>query len=91
MNGPLRDLTDWLDKLVRTGMAEVLKLRARSDHPPHYRKLASCERSVAFLKRITSSVEELAGLGRWRTPSRPTMPTHWSAFAGVSMVDRPDC
>ncbi|MDQ2875888.1 MAG: hypothetical protein M3Y33_14305 [Actinomycetota bacterium] len=56
----LRDVTDWLDKLVRTGMPEVLELRPRSDHPLHYRKLASCERIVAILGRIASDIDELA-------------------------------
>ncbi|MGH3199669.1 MAG: hypothetical protein ACRDOH_06890 [Streptosporangiaceae bacterium] len=56
----LRDVTDWLDKLVRTGMPEVLELRLRSDHPLHYRKLASHERIVAILGRIASDIDELA-------------------------------
>jgi hypothetical protein len=41
----LRDVTDWLDKFVRTGMPELVELRPRSDHPLHYRKLASNEPS----------------------------------------------
>ena len=56
----LRDVIDWLDKLVRTGMPEVLNLRPRSDHPLHYRVLASHERIVRILSRIASDIDELA-------------------------------
>lgn len=56
----IRDVTDWLDKLVRTGMPELLELRPRSDHPLHYRVAASHERIVAILGRIASDIEELA-------------------------------
>jgi hypothetical protein len=53
-------VTDWLDKLVRTGMPELLELRPRSDHPLHYRVAASHERIVAILGRIASDIDELA-------------------------------
>jgi hypothetical protein len=56
----LRDVTDWLDKFVRTGMPELVELRPCSDHPLHYRKVASHERIVAILGRIASDIDELA-------------------------------
>jgi hypothetical protein len=55
----LRDVTDWLDKFVRTGMPELVELRSRSDHPLHYRKLASYGRIVAVLGHIASDIDEL--------------------------------
>jgi AcrR family transcriptional regulator len=56
----LRDVIDWLDQLVRTGMPEVLELRPRSDFPLHYRVLASHERIVRIVQRIASDIDELA-------------------------------
>lgn len=56
----LRDVTEWLDKLVRTGMPELVDIRPRSDHPLHHRVLASHERIVAILGRIASDIDELA-------------------------------
>jgi hypothetical protein len=56
----LRDVIDWLDKLVRTGMPEVLSLRPRSDFPLDYRVVASHERIVRILGRIASDIDELA-------------------------------
>jgi len=56
----LRDVTEWLDKLVRTGMPELVGIRPRSDHPLHHRVLASHERIVAILGRIASDIDELA-------------------------------
>ena len=56
----LRDVTEWLDKLVRTGMPELLELRPRSDHPLYHRVLASHERIIAILERIASDIDELA-------------------------------
>jgi hypothetical protein len=56
----LRGVTDWADKLVRTGMPELLELRPCSDHPLTYRKLATHERIVAILGRIAADIEELA-------------------------------
>lgn len=56
----LRDVIDWLDKLVRTGMPEVLEPRPRADFPLQYRVLASHERIVRILERIASDIDELA-------------------------------
>ncbi len=41
-------------------MPELLEIRPRSDHPLHYRVLASHERIVAILGRIASDIDELA-------------------------------
>jgi hypothetical protein len=56
----LRDVVDWLDQLVRTGMPEVLDLRPRADFPLHYRVLANHERILRILGRISADIDELA-------------------------------
>jgi hypothetical protein len=56
----LRDVVDWLDQLIRTGMPEVLDLRPRADFPLHYRVLANHERILRILGRISADIDELA-------------------------------
>lgn len=76
----IRDVSDWLDKLVRTGMPELLELRPRSDHPLHYRVAASHECIVAILGRIASDIDELARARRAEdlpTEADPRLRIRW--------------
>ena len=56
----LRDVSDRLDKLVRTGFPEVLNLRPRADHPLDYRVVANHDRTLHILGRIAADIDELA-------------------------------
>lgn len=56
----LRDVIHWLDKLVRSGIPEVLNLRPRADSPLRYNVLASHDRILRILGRIASDIDELA-------------------------------
>ena len=56
----LRDVSDWLDKPVRTGFPEVLNLRPRADHPLDYRVVANHDRTLHILGRIAADIDELA-------------------------------
>ncbi len=90
----LRDVTDWLDKLVRTGMPEVINLRPSTDFPFDYRVLASHERIVAILARIASDIDELARARRVEdlttdTTDRDERVAAPSAIRGTTAGDAP--
>jgi len=88
----LRDVTEWLDKLVRTGMPELLELRPRSDHPLHHRVLASHERIVAILEGSLPTSTSWPGRDASPIcPPRPTTPTSAYAFGGAWPSRRSRC
>ena len=84
-----RDVTEWLDKVVRTGMPELIDIGPRSDHPLQHRVLASHERispSWGGSPRTSTSLPGPDASLIW--PPRPTMPT--AAYgSGDAWASRP--